>query len=457
MADTGFTIPTMQELIDRISADFNTKYPGEESRIKNSLLWILARVYAGAIYPLYLFQRWALNQRFTGTCTSDYYADRLLEMYGLFRLPATTAAGKLNLTGLNSTVIPVGFQWTIGNIIYSSTESKTISGGVATIAVECDESGDAGNQDAGTEGVYLSPLAGLDATCTVESGGITGGVDEEDTPTAMIRLAAYLANTPQGGAAADYESWAMATEDVRVDRVWVQPEIPMPGYVTIYFTEVDTGSGYIPGESSADNLLCNTVNTSYCMISKSNLSAAIGYTVHPGDLAGGTIYFQANGTAEPKFATINSSGAISVSAYWRFNFETTLDAAPALAEPVGVYGPECSAVKNAVLENSPVTARVIVKAPAANTIDIDVSIKLFDSAVQADVEDDVAAQIDSLFRLVSEIGGTVYNSEIVGAINSAAGIKYFSITDVDGGGASADVVCAAGQLPVLGTLSITWL
>lgn len=457
MADTGFTIPTMQELIDRISADFNAKYPGEESRIKNSLLWILARVYAGAIFPLYLFQRWSMNQRFTGTCTSDYYADRNLEMFGLHRLPATIASGELELTGLSSTVVPAGFQWTIGNVIYSSTSDVTITAGTATVAVVCDESGDAGNQDAGTEGTYLSPLAGLDAVCTVGTDGISGGTDNESTADAMIRLATYLSNTPQGGSKSDYEQWALATEDVRVDRVWIYPEIPTPGCVTIYFTQIDTGSGYIPSEGSADNLLMSSSTTTYMLIRKSALSAAFGYTLNAGDLAGGKVYFAANGIADPKYATIGSGGLVSVSAYWRINFTSTLSTAPLLAEPVSVYGPECAAVRDTITADSPITARVIVKAPAAKTVNISVSIKLLDSAIQADVEDDVEAQLESLFRLISDVGGTVYNSEIVGIINNAAGIKYFTLTDVGGGGASANVVCAAGEIPVLGTVSYTWL
>jgi len=447
----------MQQLIDRISADLNAKYPGEESRIKNSLLWILARVYAGAIFPLYLFQRWAVNQRFTGTCTSDYYADRNLEMFGLYRLPATIADGELALTGLNATIIPAGFQWVIGNVIYSSTAAVTIAAGVATASVVCDESGDAGNQDAGTEGTYLSPLAGLDAVCTVGADGITGGTDEEDTATAMIRLGAYLAETPQGGANADYEQWALATESIRVDRVWIYPEIPTPGYVTIYFTEVDTGSGYIPEEGSADNVLCATRTTSGCTIIKATLNAALGYTPNVGDLAGGKVYFAANGTAEPLYATINGSGIADGTTTWDLTYTSSLTTAHALGEPISVYGPECTAVRDTITADSPITARVIVKAPTEKTVTIDVSIKLLDSAIQSDVEDDVEAQLESLFRLISDVGGTVYNSEIVGIINNAAGIKYFTITDVDGGGASANVVCAAGELPVLGTVSYTWL
>ncbi len=48
MAETGYTIPTLAELVNRISGDLASRLPGRDTRLRRTIVWALAIVLAGA-------------------------------------------------------------------------------------------------------------------------------------------------------------------------------------------------------------------------------------------------------------------------------------------------------------------------------------------------------------------------------------------------------------------------
>ena len=96
-------------------------------------------------------------------------------------------------------------------------------------------------------------------------------------------------------------------------------------------------------------------------------------------------------------------------------------------------------------ERRPVTAEVIVFAPVADTQNFTIEINPSTIAVKNAIE----AELKDFLRREAEPGGTLYLSRINEAISIAAGEFDHVLT-----APSADVVSAAGHIPVFGT--ITW-
>jgi uncharacterized phage protein gp47/JayE len=95
----------------------------------------------------------------------------------------------------------------------------------------------------------------------------------------------------------------------------------------------------------------------------------------------------------------------------------------------------------------PVTALVYVAAPTP--LAINVTLAALDPAT-AEIEADILASLHDMFLAVGEVAGTIYPSQLYDAISATPGVNHFVIT-----APVAAVTAAAGQLPVMGTLTVT--
>lgn len=103
-------------------------------------------------------------------------------------------------------------------------------------------------------------------------------------------------------------------------------------------------------------------------------------------------------------------------------------------------------VANYIYQLQPATALVYVVAPVANVVNLTITGL---ASLSADQQQAVGLAISTVFAGVTELGSTVYITELETAIASAAGTESFHIASPAG-----DVVSAANAVPVLGT--ITW-
>jgi len=102
-------------------------------------------------------------------------------------------------------------------------------------------------------------------------------------------------------------------------------------------------------------------------------------------------------------------------------------------------------VEEAIEELRPVTADVVVLAPAALELDLTIDLSPDSAVVRAAVE----ASLRAFIKREAEPGGTLRRSRISEAISVAAGESHHTLTLP-----AADVVAGAGELVVLG--DITW-
>jgi len=242
----AYAKPTLPTLIERIQSDAESRLPGTDPRLRRALLYIITRAQAGAIYDNYGYIDWVSKQIIPDTAEAEVL-DRHASWWGVPRLAAAPATGSVDLTGTDGNAVPAGtaLQRSDG-IQYTTDATVTISGGVATVAVTAAEGGQTTNATAGQTLTFVSPVAGVQSSATVASAGLTGGSDTESDDALRARLRQRVQQRPQGGALADYETWAL--EVAGVTRVWVLPDWTGAGTVGVSFTR-DDDTSIIPDAS----------------------------------------------------------------------------------------------------------------------------------------------------------------------------------------------------------------
>lgn len=225
----AWTSPTLSELISRVESDLNTKFFGTAATLRRSVLKVLARVWAGVVYPLHLFLFWIYAQAFAHLADGDQL-DRHGREIGVFRKPATFANGLVIFPGATGVVIPQGtlIQTVSDRVEYQTTQDVTLTG-PTLVSVTAIVAGSAGNQESGVPLELVSPIVGVDTVRT--SGAISEGVEIEGDEEYRARILYKKRNPPQGGADADYVIWATSVSPVT--DCWVFPQYPEANSVTL--------------------------------------------------------------------------------------------------------------------------------------------------------------------------------------------------------------------------------
>jgi uncharacterized phage protein gp47/JayE len=239
-----FTRPTFSEILSRVQADIDSRLPGADSRLRRSLLNVVAYIVAGVAHGIYGFISWISLQVFPDTSEVEFL-NRWAAIWGIVRLPATKAAGHVTAAGENGTVITVGTELQrIDDVMFVVTEEATISAGTATVAVEASVAGENGNTDEGIILSFVSPTDGLNSDATVTIDALTDGGDEEEDAPFLVRLLDRIQQPPHGGNENDYIQWALQNNGVT--RAWVYPTELGAGTVTVRFMMDDLYDDGIP-------------------------------------------------------------------------------------------------------------------------------------------------------------------------------------------------------------------
>lgn len=244
-----FERPTLSELISRIESDISTRITGGESLLRRSVLKVLARVYAGAVHLLYSYIGYQAEQLFASTADVEGL-EKLADEYGISREAATKATGSVDITGTTGITISEGTELqTSSGIKYETTADVTIASGVATLTIEASVAGTDGNQDASTSLSFVSPIAGVNSSGTVDSSGLVGGTDEETDDELRERVLRRRQYPPYGGCEYDFETWMLEYDGVT--RAWAFSSYSGPGTIGCAFM-MDNSTPVIPGSSTRD-------------------------------------------------------------------------------------------------------------------------------------------------------------------------------------------------------------
>lgn len=244
----AFQRPTLTQLISRVETDLQTRMPDQKGGIlRRSVLGVIARVMAGVAHMLHGFLEWLSRQFLPDTSESEWLV-RHASLFGISRRAETAATGSVTFTGSDGATIPQGTTLVRNDgTEFTTDEGGTISGGEASIDVTASEAGTEGNTDEGVTLSLASPINSVDSEATVDSGGISGGTEDESDDDLRARLLQRMRNTPQGGAENDYERWAL--EVAGVTRAWVYPQNSGAGTVGVTFVMDNQAGSIIPGGS----------------------------------------------------------------------------------------------------------------------------------------------------------------------------------------------------------------
>ena len=216
----AFERPTIQELIARVQSDAESRL-GQKA-MRWTLVPVLSRVIAGVSHTLHGHINFILRQIFSSTAEGAYLERRASE-YGIYRKAASYATGVVTFVGLG--VVPEGTLLQTGDgAVYVTTADS--SDGEAPIKASA--AGASGNADAGMELTLISPVEGVQSTCT--AGELTGGADAEDDEALRERLLFRQKSPPKAGTKQDYVKWAL--EVPGVTRAWCFPKEMGQGHVT---------------------------------------------------------------------------------------------------------------------------------------------------------------------------------------------------------------------------------
>jgi uncharacterized phage protein gp47/JayE len=248
----AWEIPTPSEIADQASTDFEEGLrldaDGRERRVdarsERSVLRVFAVVIGLALYPVYLFFVWVLDQLFADRCSETWLAVHA-RIWRVERIAATAASGLATFIGAAGTVIPIGTVVALSGSRWATTAAATIAGGGSVaVAIGAITPGIGGNRDADAELALESPIVGLSAQVAVVGvGGISGGSDLEDVDVWRGRVIERIRQPPHGGADFDYSRWA---RDWGAARVTIHRNWFGAGTVGVVFAMVDGGGFRTP-------------------------------------------------------------------------------------------------------------------------------------------------------------------------------------------------------------------
>jgi uncharacterized phage protein gp47/JayE len=273
MVDISFSKPTLATLISQAEANFNTRIPGADARLRNSVLNTMARVVAGQSHLLHNYLDWIARQAIPDTADAENL-DNWGSVWGVTRIAASKAAGNVTFTGTDGVTVPTGTELQRADgILFVTTADVTISGSTGTAAAEARLGGLNGNTAAGVTVNMISPVAGVNSAAVAAAGGLVGGLDAETDEAYRARILARIQAPPHGGSKTDYEQWALGVAGVT--RAWVYPIELGRGTVTVRFVR-DNNTTPTP-----QNLLTFSEDFSQAAWVKTSTGVSPGGAVHP--------------------------------------------------------------------------------------------------------------------------------------------------------------------------------
>ena len=230
----AFERPSLQDLTDRILADFKSKMGNTSTFLRRSVVRIFGQVIAGAVHLLYGYLEYKADQLFATTADGDNL-EFLAAEYGLSRRQAAKATGTVRATGTIGTVIPIAtVLQNQDEVQYATDAAGTIGAyGYVDLALTAVEAGEDANEEEGVSLEFVSPVSGVGSEATILSGGIDGGSNTESDDDFRARLLYRKHYPPHGGSQFDYVAWAL--EIPGVTRAWCIPEYAGAGTVGLGF------------------------------------------------------------------------------------------------------------------------------------------------------------------------------------------------------------------------------
>jgi uncharacterized phage protein gp47/JayE len=237
-----FSIPTLGELAERVRNSFRAELPGSDAHHWPNNLNPTGKVFAGAMFGIYLRLDFVARQIFAATAEAGWLDRHGLE-FGMSRLAASKAAGTVTFTSAGALTVAPGaiVQRSDGAQFLTASGGTLASAGTLSLPVVAAAAGQAGTTLAGATLTTVANVVGT-ATVAVDAGGLVGGADAESDTAFRARILFRKRFPPHGGSAPDFVMWASSIAGVT--RVYVNRLWSGAGTVRVYpLTDGATASG----------------------------------------------------------------------------------------------------------------------------------------------------------------------------------------------------------------------
>jgi uncharacterized phage protein gp47/JayE len=232
-----------------------TYLPGTDAWIEPNNLSVVGRSFSLAIGSVYERILYLYRQLFASTADDYHLEFRHAFEYGLIRIPSAPAQGIVTFIIPSGpfNVVPAGetLVRSDGIVFITTLSAAPDANGNCTVNVIATTSGAITNTLPGTPLTFVPDpnYHNLPTTAAVGEDGLGGGAEIETTDQLRARVLLRKQWPPHGGAASDYEEWALAVPGVT--RVFISPffstdatQISSP--LTIYPLLDDTRVNGIP-------------------------------------------------------------------------------------------------------------------------------------------------------------------------------------------------------------------
>lgn len=177
---------TIDSISEKVRGYFNANMTGVDAFLPQTFLYVAAKVFALAIYPLYFILNYVARQAFATTADAEY-----LELHGsergISRIPAAAASGSVQVISVAGTSITQGTVLSRADGIQYEFSASIVTTGDDLIAIEALNVGSEGNALANTE--MTLDVSDTDiASIVVSDNGIVGGREIETDDQLRSRI-----------------------------------------------------------------------------------------------------------------------------------------------------------------------------------------------------------------------------------------------------------------------------
>jgi uncharacterized phage protein gp47/JayE len=214
--------PSVHDLAEQAQGLF-ARAVGGVSTLRISTFRVFGKVAAALIGDLHLRLDLLYRQTFVSTATDAAWIRRHGFEQGVSMRGAARARGLATVAAPSGAIIVAGarFQRPDG-AVFATLEASVSVGGTATLSLEAEAAGMAGNTAAASQLLALDAMpAGAAGIAIVASGGLGGGAEIEDIETYRGRILARKQAGGETGKLSDWARWAGAVPGVIPTRVFV--------------------------------------------------------------------------------------------------------------------------------------------------------------------------------------------------------------------------------------------
>ncbi|MFK0330713.1 baseplate J/gp47 family protein [Rhizobium sp. NPDC090275] len=231
----AWAIRSLSDASARIRGRFRQYMPGTDSALKNNFVTVVVKVLAALSHEFELRMAFLAKQLFVSTATGQFLALHASDV-GIYRKPASAAAGKIVGTGAPNVTYPGGVRFISGNTTYITVTPASASPlGDVIFSVKSEATGSQTNRDVDGVLTVADPVLypALSSEFLVGADGLGGGADVEDDDSLRARALHRKRNPPGGGKLSDYEEIALSVPGVI--KAWAFRQSLAPGFIAVFF------------------------------------------------------------------------------------------------------------------------------------------------------------------------------------------------------------------------------